>query len=54
MKHIEHWNIWRQDNTKGPLHHILVLFGVVHSPTLCLYYTESEMENLHKRLAKIK
>lgn len=44
--HIWRWNRWRKHNTNGLAHHILVLFGVVHSPTFELtfpkqYYNSS-------------
>lgn len=33
VRHIRKWNYWRKRNTNGSLHHILVLFGIVKSPT---------------------
>ena len=33
IKHIRRWNIWRKRNTNGNMHHILVLLGIIHSPT---------------------
>lgn len=33
IRHIRKWNYWRKRNTNGRLHHVLVLFGIVKSPT---------------------
>lgn len=27
------WNKWRKDNLNGKLHQLLVLFGIIKSPT---------------------
>lgn len=34
IKHIQRWNHWRKYNLNGPLHHILVLFGFIKSPSM--------------------
>ena len=33
FKHLKVWNSWRKKNMNGSLYHILVLFGIVKSPT---------------------
>lgn len=33
IKHIKHWTVWRRYTTNGPLYRILVLFGLVKSPS---------------------
>lgn len=34
LDHIRRWNIWRKGCLNGPIHKILVLFGVIKSPTI--------------------
>ena len=34
IKHIKRWNEWRKHNGNSPLHKLLVLLGIVKSPTL--------------------
>lgn len=33
INHFKQWNIWRKRSTDGPIHKLLVLFKIVHSPT---------------------
>ena len=41
--HIRRWNYWRKRNTNGHLHHILVLLGVVKSPTFAFTLLPEEI-----------
>ena len=43
IRHIRRWNIWRKRNINGPLHHILVLFGLVKSPTMAFMLLPEEI-----------
>lgn len=38
IKRFKKWNKWRKHNLNGPLHHVLVLFGVIDCPTF--YFME--------------
>lgn len=42
--HIRRWNRWRKRNTNGHLHHILVLLGVVKSPTFAFTLLSEEID----------
>ena len=44
IKHIKIWNIWRKRNANGHLHHILVLFNVIKSPTMLHTFLPEEGE----------
>ena len=45
LNHIRRWNIWRKRNLNGPIHKILVLFGVTKSPTMAsVWLPEEEKE----------
>ena len=46
--HIRRWNVWRKQNRNGKLYHVLVLFGLVKSPTMGYAFLPEEMEELHK------
>lgn len=41
--HIRRWNRWRKRNANGHLHHILVLLGVVKSPTFAFTLLPEEI-----------
>lgn len=47
IKHIRRWNYWRKNNSNGRFYKILVLFGMVKSPTMVtvLLPEEKEWEN---------
>ena len=34
IRHIKVWNAWRKRNLNGKLHKVLVLLGLIKSPTL--------------------
>lgn len=34
FKHVRRWNYWRKYNSNGRLHKLLVLLGVIKSPTM--------------------
>ena len=42
--HIRRWNYWRKRNENGHLHHILVLLGVVKSPTFAFTLLPEEID----------
>ena len=44
IKHIRRWNIWRKGCLNGPVHKVLVLFGLRKSPTFELMKVCSELE----------
>ena len=45
LDHIRRWNIWRKHCLNGPIHKILVLFGVIKSPTMAsVWLPEEEKE----------
>lgn len=53
--HIRRWNIWRKYCLNGPIHKILVLFGVIKSPTMVfvlLPEEEQEMMDAFQRSLK--
>lgn len=43
IKHIKIWNIWRKHNANGRIHHILVLLGIIKSPTMLYTFLPGEM-----------
>lgn len=47
IKHIKRWNVWRKHNKNSIAHKILVLFGIIKSPTLNLTWTKAEYKALH-------
>ena len=42
IKHIKRWNEWRKHNGNSPLYKLLVLLGIVKSPTLPFVLTKEE------------
>lgn len=40
--HIKRWNVWRKHNKNSIAHKILVLFGIIKSPTLNHTWTKAE------------
>lgn len=42
--HIRRWNYWRKRNANGRLHHILVLLGVMRSPTFAFTLLPEEID----------
>ena len=51
-RHIRRWNYWRKRNVNGRLHHILVLLGVVKSPTFAFTLLPEEIDILDEQLDK--
>ena len=43
-RHIQRWNYWRKRNVNGTLCHILVLLGVVKSPTFAFTLLPEEID----------
>ena len=42
IKHIKRWNEWRKHNGNSSLYKLLVLLGIVKSPTLPFVLTKEE------------
>lgn len=42
IKHVKRWNEWRKYNGNSPLYKLLVLLGIVKSPTLSNILTKEE------------
>lgn len=51
-RHIRRWNRWRKRNANSHLHHILVLLGVVKSPTFAFTLLPEKIYILDEQLAK--
>lgn len=43
IRHIKRWNIWRKHNANGRLHHLLVFFNIIKSPTFGLVLLPEEL-----------
>lgn len=52
LNHIRRWNIWRKRNLNGPIHKILVLFGVTKSPTMASVWLPEEEKEIAKAFVK--
>ena len=48
FEHFERWNIWRKHNANSWLHKLLVLVGVIKSPTFALTLTKKQTEEIHE------
>lgn len=52
--HIKRWDKWRKRSLNSPFYKLLVLLGVIHSPTFEFVLDDRELENaiyaLHKAL----
>lgn len=46
LDHIRRWNIWRKRCLNGPIHKILVLFGVIKSPSMRLTMLPEEKQEM--------
>ena len=46
INHIRRWNIWRKHCLNSNFHKILVLFGVIKSPTMNTMLLPEEIPNL--------
>lgn len=46
LDHIRRWNIWRKHCLNGPIHKILVLFGVIKSPTMPFVLLPEEWDRI--------
>lgn len=44
IKHIRRWNIWRKYNGNSRMHKLLVLIGLIHSPTMRMVLLPEELE----------
>lgn len=52
IRHFKRWNIWRKHNANGPIHHFLVLIGLIESPTMHLVFTQEEWDEYHNKMVK--
>lgn len=48
LDHLKRWNIWRKNNSNGPIHKILVLLGLRYSPTMVLILTYEEKKSIER------
>jgi len=48
IKHIKRWNRWRKSNGNSRLYKLMVLFGIVKSPTFCLAWSDKETKSFYK------
>lgn len=46
LDHIRRWNIWRKGCLNGPIYKILVLFGVIKSPTMIFVMLSEEWDRI--------
>lgn len=44
IEHIKRWNVWRKHNKNSIAHKILVLFGIIKSPTFFCTWTAEEAQ----------
>lgn len=52
IKHVRRWNRWRKYNLNSPFYHILVLFGIVKSPTYHLVILPEEQIQIEELIEK--
>lgn len=52
IKHIKRWNEWRKRNINSSFYKLLVLLGIVKSPTFLCTLTKEEREEFAKSLEK--
>lgn len=53
IKHIKRWNKWRKRCVNNKFHKLLVLLGVVQSPTFAFILTDEEEEILSESIKKV-
>lgn len=46
LNRIRRWNIWRKRSLNGPIYKILVLFGVIKSPTMASVWLPEEWKEI--------
>lgn len=52
INHIRMWNNWRKRSLNGPVYKVLVLFGLVHSPTFELERLFKDREEDYETMVK--
>lgn len=52
IKHIKRWNEWRKYNGNSPFHKLLVLLGIVKSPTFQQILTKEEGKAVYEAFEK--
>lgn len=50
INHITRWNVWRKRNVNSIFYKILVLFGIIKSPTLAFTLTSRECDEIQKAM----
>lgn len=48
FKHVRRWNEWRKGCLNGPIYKIMVLFGVIESPTMTITLLPEEEKKIIK------
>ena len=46
-RHIKRWNYWRKSNTNNKIHKLLVLLGIIKSPTFEVFLLPDELPNVN-------
>lgn len=52
VDHIRRWNVWRKSNLNSHLYQILVLFGIVKSPTFMLALLPEDRVSIEEMVNK--
>ncbi len=52
IKHVKRWNEWRKYNGNSKMHKLLVLLGIVKSPTLPNILTKEEGKAVYEAFEK--
>ena len=52
IKYIKRWNEWRKHNGNSSLHKLLVLLGIIKSPTLPHILTKEEGKAMYEAFEK--
>lgn len=50
--HFRRWNIWRKRSLDSKMHKLLVLFGIIKSPSMCFVLLPEEKEEIIKTIYK--
>lgn len=54
IKHIRIWDRWRKHCLNGKFYKILVLFGILRSPTFRVCALEEEWKNMYQKNQEVK
>lgn len=50
--HIRRWNTWRKRSLDSKMHKLLVLFGIIKSPSMYFVLLPEEKEEIRKTIHK--